>query len=151
MIDKSEVLWRMFSEHMTQARQQETLRSSVTTVLTTIGIGAIGLITFDKELNVTDLPVAILLTALGGFGALFSAKHYERFQHHIARGRSYRDELEAMLSDVDWKALRKRADEKHDAAFPRLVQMRQYRFWMLFHGLIGAVGLVLSALILIYL
>jgi hypothetical protein len=149
MNDKAELLWRMFNEHMTQARQQETLRSSATALLTTIAAAIIGLITFDREISRSDLPAAVFLVALGGFGALFGAKHYERFQFHIARGRSYRDELEAMLSGTDWKRIRQSADQRHEPEFPRLVKMRQHKFWVYFHAFIGLVGLALSGFILI--
>jgi hypothetical protein len=147
-LDKPEFLWRMFDEHMTQSRQQESLRSSVTTMLITLSAVVVGFITFDKELSRSDLPASFLLSALGVFGALFAAKHYERFMFHIARARAYRDEIERLFADTDWTALREQADAKHRAEFPRLVDMRQHRFWVIFHCLIAFVGAILSGIIL---
>jgi len=102
-LEKEEFLWRMINEHMTQARHQETLRSSMTTLLITLSGAIIAFITFDKELTATDLAPAFLLLFLGVFGVLFSAKHYERFNFHISRVRVYRKALEQSFPDVSWK------------------------------------------------
>jgi hypothetical protein len=99
-LEKEEYLWRMVNEHMTQARHQETLRSSMTTLLVTLSVATVGFVTFDKELSLTDLAPSFLLLFLGIFGIFFSAKHYERFNFHIARVRSYRDALEGCFPDV---------------------------------------------------
>jgi hypothetical protein len=70
-LDKEEFLWRMVNEHMTQARHQETLRSSMTTLLITLSSAIIAFVTFDKDLSSIDLPAAFLLLFLGIFGVFF--------------------------------------------------------------------------------
>lgn len=148
-LEKEEYLWRMVNEHMTQARHQETLRSSMTTLLVTLSVAIVGFITFDKDLSNTDLAPAILLFSLGAFGILFSAKHYERFNFHIARVRSYRNALEGFFPDVQWKTLREDADKYHELKFPQIVKQRQHWFWLVLHGINAVLGLILTALILI--
>lgn len=148
-LEKEEYLWRMVNEHMTQARHQETLRSSMTTMLVTLSGAIVGFITFDKELSNTDLAPSFLLFFLGAFGVFFSAKHYERFNFHIARVRSYRNALERHFPDVQWKELREEADKYHEPKFPRLVKQRQHMLWLVLHGVNGAIGLVLTAAILL--
>ena len=147
-LEKDEYLWRMVNEHMTQARHQETLRSSMTTLLVTLSGAIVGFITFDKELSPTDLAPAFLLFFLGAFGVFFSAKQYERFNFHIARVRSYRNALEQYFPDVRWKEIREEADKYHEARFPNLVKQRQHILWLVLHGVNATLGLVLAAIIL---
>src|SRR5205823_6558463 len=54
-----DVLWKMYHEHCTQGRHHETQRSSVASALIAISGGVIGLITFDKAVTATDLPLAV--------------------------------------------------------------------------------------------
>jgi hypothetical protein len=148
-LEKEEYLWRMVNEHMTQARHQETLRSSMTTMLVTLAGVIVGFVTFDRELSPTDLAPSILLFFLGVFGISFSAKHYERFNFHIARVRSYRSALEKCFHDVQWKELREEADRYHKHKFPRLVNQRQHRLWLVLHGVTASIGFVLTVVIIL--
>jgi|GEM_PF-2115032 len=146
-LEKEEYLWRMVNEHMTQARHQETLRSSMATLLVAFSGAIVGFITYDKELSPTDLAPAFLLFFLGAFGVFFSAKHYERFNFHIARVRSYRKALEKYFPDVNWKGLRDEADTYHETRFPRFVKQRQHVLWLVLHGVAAVLGMILIALI----
>lgn len=148
-LEKEEYLWRMVNEHMTQARHQETLRSSMTTLLVTLSVAIVGFITFDKQLSPTDLAPSTLLFFLGAFGIFFSGKHYERFNFHIARVRSYRNALERCFPDVQWSELREEADTYHEPKFPRLIKQRQHRLWLVLHGINAILGVVLTAIILL--
>ncbi len=144
-----DVLWKMYQEHCTQGRHHETQRSTVAGALIAISGGVMGLITFDKAVTITDLPLALFLFALGGFGAVFSSKHYERFNLHMARARHHRDELDSLLPGAPLKRLKKAADDQHNAAFPRMSVLRLNRFWLWFYVLLATVGVVLSILSII--
>jgi len=139
-----DVLWKMYQEHCTQGRHHETQRSTVAGALVAIAGAVIGLVTFDKAVSPMDLPLTFFLFLLGGFGAVFSAKHYERFRLHMERARRYRDELDRLLPDSLLKRLKEEADTKHNEEFPRLKDLRLNRFWLWLYVLIAALGLVLS-------
>ena len=147
-LEKEEYLWRMVNEHMTQARHQETLRSSMTTLLVTLSGAIVGFITFDKVLWLTDLAPSLLLFFLGAFGIFFSAKQYDRFDFHIARVRSDRNALERYFPDGQWKELREEADKYHVTKYPHLVKQRQNILWLVLHGVNATLGLVLTTIIL---
>jgi hypothetical protein len=70
------------------------------------------------------------LLLLGAFGALFSAKHYERFSFHMERARGYRDALERFLPNTQIKAMKQAADDRTRDEFPRLYDLRIFRFWV---------------------
>jgi hypothetical protein len=148
-LETEEFLWRMVNEHMTQARHQETLRSSMTTVLITLAGLIVSVVAFDKASSVGDLAPSLLLLLLGVFGIFFSAKHYERFNFHIARVRSYRAQLEESFPDVSWKTLREEADAYHDARFPKMVRHRQNQLWLILHGAIALLGATLALLVVL--
>lgn len=81
----------------------------------------IGIVTFDKTIAApADLPLILLLIALGIFGAVFSMKHYERFSLHMERARRYRDALDALLPGQPLRTLKQKADVAHKEKFPRM-------------------------------
>ena len=134
----------MYQEHCTQGRHHEAQRSTVAGALIAISGGVMGLITYDKTIASTDLRLALFLFVLGAFGAVFSSKHYERFNLHMARARHHRDELDALLPGSPLKRLKKAADAQHNAEFPRLSVLRLNRFWLWFYVLLATIGAVLS-------
>jgi len=145
-----DVLWKMYQEHCTQGRHHETQRSTVAGALIAIAGAVIGLVTFDKTVSPTDLPLTAFLFVLGAFGAVFSAKHYERFCLHMERARRHRDELDGLLPSSPLKRLKKEADAKHNAEFPRLKDLRLNRFWTWLYVLIAMLGLALSVVALFF-
>jgi hypothetical protein len=148
-LDKEEFLWRMVNEHMTQARHQETLRSSMTTLLVTLSGAIVAFVTFDKGLTSVDLPPSVLLLFLGVFGVFFSAKHYERFNFHIARVRAYRRALEECLPNIAGKELRENADKYHEERFPTIVKLRQHWLWLVLHSVNALIGVILVGTIVV--
>lgn len=145
-----DVLWKMYQEHCTQGRHHETQRSTVAAALIAISGGVIGLITFDKAVTATDLPLAFFLFVLGAFGAVFSAKHYERFSLHMERARRHRDALDKLLPGTPLKQLKKDADEKHAKEFPHLEGVRLHRFWFWLYALLATLGIVLSVVAVLF-
>lgn len=102
--------------------------------------GVIGLITFDRAVTATDLPLALFLLVLGAFGEVFSAKHYQRFSLHMERARRHRYALDALLPGVSLKRLKKEADESHSRDFPHLEGVRLHRFWLWLYVLLAVLG-----------
>ena len=138
-----DVLWKMYQEHCTQGRHHESQRSSVAAALIAVAGAIIGLVTFDDSISGWDVPLTLLLAAIGAFGALFSAKHYERFSMHMERARAYRDALDETLPGRPLKPLKVAADEISARDFPLIRPLRLNRFWTGLYLLICAIGLVL--------
>jgi hypothetical protein len=136
--------WKLYQEHCTHMRHHETQRSTVAASILTIAAVVVGVITFDKQIVPTDLPLSVLLIVLGAFGALFSAKQYERASMHTERARRYRDAIDSMLDGAPLKKLKRAADEDHAKAFPRLESLRLNRFWGALYLLLSLLGVALS-------
>jgi hypothetical protein len=138
--------WKMYQEHCTHVRHHETQRATVAASILAIASALIGLVTFDKAIVATDLPLTTLLIFLGAFGALFSSKQYERASMHTERARHYRDAIDATFEGKPLKRLKEAADEEHSNNFPNLERLRLNKFWLGLYTLLSVIGLVLSVI-----
>lgn len=138
--------WKLYAEHCTHVRHHEGQRSTVAASILAIASAIIGLVTFDKGIVASDLPLTILLAVLGCFGALFSAKQYERASLHTERARRFRDAVDATLPGKPLKSLKREADAAHEQDFPRLEKLRLNKFWVALYLLLSTIGIVLSVI-----
>ena len=98
-----DLYWKMYSEHATQARQHETLRGTIATILVSV---AAALISFHGNLvkpTASEHPnetvaAGIALIVLGVMGMLLSYKHYERNRHHTKILSKFRRAIDKTLS-----------------------------------------------------
>jgi hypothetical protein len=141
-------LWNMCQENYTQGRHHETQRSAVSSAMIAIATGIIGLVTFDRRLSFTDLPLTLLLTVLGLFGLGFSLKQYERWRLHMERAKKYRNKLDELLADHPLKALKRQADLAHNQKFKRMSKIRLHWLWGTLNLFIAGLGLILTILAL---
>lgn len=138
--------WKLYAEHCTHVRHHESQRSTVAASILAIASAIIGLVTFDKKIVISDVPLTVLLVLLGCFGALFSAKQYERASLHTERARRYRDAVDAILEGRPLKKLKQEADAAHGQDFPRLEKLRLNKFWVALYLLLAAIGVALSVI-----
>jgi uncharacterized membrane protein YidH (DUF202 family) len=148
-VDNIDVLWQLYKDNIEQGRHHETQRSNVASVLVAVSAGLLALITQDKQISVTDLPLTTFLVIIGFFGILFSAKQYERFSAHMDRAREYRGALESELTKRGTPTpivqLKQQADEHSKRAHPVLSRLSLHWFWVLLYFLITCLGALLSA------
>ena len=151
----ADVLMKLYQEHCTQGRHHETQRSAVVTAIIAVASVITGLITYDRAITRSDLPLTFFLIVLGVFGAAFAMKHYERFNLHTERGRTHRDALDTLLGQVLGTAaplqpLRATANAKNAGAYPRLSKLRLHYWWLSLGLLIATLGIVLSVIALFF-
>lgn len=149
MKDKSDILWGMYQEHYVNARHHETLRANVTNFIIIVS-GAIGSLVATGGLNRSDLPLTILLTFIGLFGALFSAAHSDRYLAHQRRAIAFREQLDKLLfgnADKTLKDIKDETDKKRYKDFPVLKYMvSAHWLWLLFPLIVALIGILLSIL-----
>ncbi|HEX8904142.1 MAG TPA: hypothetical protein VF771_04830 [Longimicrobiaceae bacterium] len=133
-------LWKLYLDHYTYVRHHDTQRSTVAGAFVAISAALLGLITFDRGITVTDLPAAIFLIVLALFGALFSAKQWERSAFHAQRAREYRNRLDELLGGTAIRDLKAQADAAHAKEFPVLSRLRIHAFWIGLYLLVAAIG-----------
>jgi hypothetical protein len=145
-----EILFGLYQDNINQGRHHETQRATVTSSILAIDAIIIGLITFDKCINSSDVPLTIFLTVLGIFGAAFTLKHYERYSLHMQRARVYRNKLDKIFMDGLVFTLKKNADEENDKEFPILKNLRLHYWWTALHLIVSVIGTVLTIIAIFF-
>lgn len=147
MADTSDVLLKTIEEQWSQARQSEDQRATMTNYIIAISTAILGFIV-NRGLVRDVLPLTILLVLLGVFGAIVSAKLYERFNLHVHRIGKYIRRLEELHPDAQVRQLQNTADEEHKSEFPRLVKLRLHWLWLALHSSIALLGVVTTVIAL---
>ena len=98
MSEHFDVLLALYKEHVEMARQHETQRSTLTSLILAIAGVLIGFAASFKFGKPWIIP--IILIFLGVFGALFSRKHYERNRYHSRIAAEFRNQIDPSIGDV---------------------------------------------------
>lgn len=139
-----EGLWTMFLENRNHIRHYESQRSTVAGALVAIAAALIGLVTFDKGITLSDVPAASFLVVLGLFGAVFSAKQWERATRQAQQARHWRNKIDDLLGGTTLLAdVEREADSVHKKQFPRLERLKVHTFWIALYLMIAAIGAIL--------
>jgi hypothetical protein len=110
----------------------------------------LGIITFKKEITSVELPLIFFLFLLGGFGAVFSAKQYERYCFHRERARGYRAAIDELFAGAPLATINKLADKKSKQAFPILFDFPLHTFWFWLYIVICILAILLAILAQFY-
>ena len=145
-MDTADLWLKLFQEYAAEARHHEQQRATVTGFFSALAAGVLTLVGFDNSLNLSDLPAALFLIAIGVFGAMFSAKQYERYYVCMERARQIRSALEEAIPGSRILELKLTADKLASNRFPRLHRWRLGLFWVALHGLIASFGLLVAVM-----
>jgi TctA family transporter len=148
-MDQVELLWKLFDDNRQYAKHHENQRASAANITMIVSAGILGLITFDRQLSLSDLPLAMFQTLVGLFGAAFSAKHYERIRLHLYRAEQYLMKIDALMPEVGIAKLRAEANQKTATRFPRLSRLQLHWFWVVLHLFLASVGAAIMGIILL--
>ncbi|WP_345012032.1 hypothetical protein [Streptomyces shaanxiensis] len=164
-------LWRYYDEHAAQARQHETLRATVTSILAAISAAVVAL-SGVGGLSTADIPAGVVVLVLSVLGVALSIKHYERNRFHtkvLSATRTAIDDLQRnpALEVPRTGDLRKAGKREHKEEFsvrrrpaehsperPAVkvspwVDVRLHMLWLglpVCIGLVGVLLIVLSAI-----
>jgi len=128
-METKDVLLAMYTEQTTQARQHEDMRATAANLIFGAGALVAGWLFKDADQSHGQDAFAIGLIFIGLFGALISAKHYERNRYHVAIARSYRRALEELLPESKITALRDAGACDHTKKHPLLSAIRLNWMW----------------------
>jgi hypothetical protein len=170
-----DMLLELYKEQRDLGIHHENQRSTVSNLILTVATVLIALISIDNHLTKSDLPVALTLTFLGIFGALFTLKNYERFSFHRHRSRLIRKAIDAALkwgelnNDEDHRiryeiratlgldmknsdqllieAIVNKANDQYKGKNRFLYKIDLHNFWVGLHLVISVVGLAIIIII----
>lgn len=145
-----EFYWRMYNENATQARQHETLRGTVSTILASIGSGILALYgTFNVRFSgLLPMATGVTLIVLAIIGGLVSYKHYERNRLHVSVLRKLRNEIDAILSPIGGSISNsiRLGRKDHEVEYPLSTRkLRLHVLWIAIFGFYIVAGLVIVA------
>ena len=152
MADTTEVLLRTIEEEWAQARQSENQRANITYLVVLIAAAIQGLFA-QTGFGKNALPLTILLVVLGVYGAVASAKLYERFKFHHDRIRKLRIKIDE-ICQINTNQIIYDADEEHMKRWQQwedqhkfgclfnLSKFRLNRIWLMLHIFIVILGIV---------
>lgn len=152
--DQKDLLWGLYLEYHTHSRHIETLNTSAVSYMLLVSSALITVITYDRTINLYDLPLCIIVSFLGLITGLFSASYIERYFR-------YREESEQILANLDsflfeGKApttlaqLRDDADKAHYSAgwssWVAKIAVSSHLFWLVLPIVVFIVGVFLTYL-----
>ena len=149
MSDTIDVLLYFIEENWTQTRQHENQRATISNLIVIIAAAISGVIT-QSGFNKDSLPLALILVALGIYGAIASAKLYERSQYHNKRANYLRTRLDELCPDAEIVKLKTLADKEHRDHYPILAtRISLHNVWLLLHIFIALLGAVFTIIIIL--
>jgi uncharacterized membrane protein YeaQ/YmgE (transglycosylase-associated protein family) len=141
MTDETDILMEYCKEEWTHARYLEDQRAAITNIVILIASALTGFLA-QKGLGKETVPLTILMTLLGIFGAFTSEKLYELTQLHINRARHWRRRIDGMYPEIDATKLKEQAIVEHAAKYPMLSRMHLHHLWLLLHLGITVTGVI---------
>jgi hypothetical protein len=138
VMEKDQLYWGMYQEHVAQARQHENQRERMTALVVGITTAALAF-TAQNGLTWTDLLLTVPLIPLGIFGRQFSHKHYERNRFHVSIAAEYVKEIDSNIY-----APRTKAEATHKNKYTHVFDQRLYVFWEQLHYAVALLGVLAS-------
>ena len=138
MADEVDVLLKFCEEQWAQCRQSETQRSTVTNFVITIAAATLAFIG-HKGFVIGSLPLAVFLFVLGLYGAITSAKLYERWQFNRNRAHYWYKRIDELKPDAQLLHLKQLADDHYNK---KLRQVRLHWLWIALHIIISLIGIL---------
>lgn len=146
MPDSVSILLDKYKEHRTQARQHETLRSTLVTVTGAAAGAVLGFAGATGADKTFKLAATVFLVMMGTFAALMAYKHYERFRYHTALAKEFDKRLVSLSDKIVNLENYDVIKAKHCRRFGWVVEARAHVGWVLFPALIAVLGLSLLVL-----
>ena len=149
MVDTIDVLLHFIEENWTHARQHENQRATLSNLVVIIAVAICGAMT-QTGFTSNALPFSLILIALGLYGAIASAKLYERSQYHINRARYLRARLDELCPEAEILQRKNDADKEHQKQYRLLAtKLDLHNVWLALHIIILMIGLLVTIIILL--
>ncbi|HEY3304927.1 MAG TPA: hypothetical protein VGL70_15490 [Candidatus Binatia bacterium] len=140
---EADVLWQLIKDNFEQARAHETYRADISKLVITLAGILVGTLSVTGVTPRGEKVVWLAVGVLGIYGALASAKHYERNRMHVATAQHLLDKLKDLAgfqSDLNkvFKDFQSARNWKHSP----LASLSLNWLWTGFPGLLGAAALL---------
>jgi hypothetical protein len=147
---RKDLLWGLYSDLRTHARHAEALRSNVVNFMIVIASVLVAMIANDGRVAEEELPLCVVVVAIGLLGLAFAASYTELYERNRSRAMRVRQALddEYFTDGTTMESLLRDADSVHQSAlryrWSRRLTGSTQRFWLVLPGLIVLAGLLLG-------
>lgn len=141
-----EILWGLYQENRAASRHHEDQRTATASMLVAVCAAVIAVVTLDRVVSWSDLPLTLLLTAIGAFGVALSLKQYERCQLHRLRAKRILERIDETFGETGASALLSVIDQEHVHETRALWCQPLHRWWTGLYALLLAFGVMLTLL-----
>ncbi|MGC1375218.1 MAG: hypothetical protein WA821_03290 [Anaerolineales bacterium] len=142
------VLLRAVDEQWNQIRHLEDQRATFTNIVIVVSVGIVGFIV-QQGISIAIVPLAVMLIMLGLYGAIASAKFYERYRFHQKHAAFWNKRINQLAPKANLIELGELASKEHLSQYAFISKMRVNTIWTTFNIIIAIVGIALTILGLI--
>jgi Na+(H+)/acetate symporter ActP len=137
-----DVYWKMYSEHASQARQHETLRGTVSSIIVAVIAALLGLSKNGQNTHFVGWAIVVLALV----GALLSIKHYERNRLHARILGAFGEAMNCILGkhNIALSTINQKARERHKKDYRLLSAISLYMLWLCIFLALMMAGLFLA-------
>ncbi|WP_135236314.1 hypothetical protein [Nocardia sp. CS682] len=143
MADVADVLLKQMESERAQAMHSETQRSVLSNMILVLSAAGLGFLS-QRGLRPSALVITLPLLGIGLYGALATAKFYERFLFHYRQECAMRSRLDALLPELGLVDTVRQVEADHDDRNPISRKVRIHVLWESLHLSIAAIGLALT-------
>ncbi|MFC9440578.1 hypothetical protein [Nocardia sp. NPDC057030] len=147
MADVNDILLKQMELERAQALHVENQRATLSNMILVLSAAGLGFLA-QRGLGTSSLAVTIPLIGLGWYGALSTARLYERFLHHYDLQVAMQVRLDAQLPELQLIETIQQTNAGHDVRHPRIRRIRLHILWESLHLAIAGIGLILTAIAL---
>ena len=144
----SDILLAYWQEQRIQARHSEEQRATLTNLILIISAATLGFLS-QWGWTLRSLALTIPLVFLGLYGAIASAKLYERNLYHYEQAMAFSRLLSEATGVVDHEELLREVRRGFSANHPVMYWLRLYMLWIALNAMIALLGLVLSVVLVV--
>jgi hypothetical protein len=157
IVEEKNILLEMYKDQMVHSRHHEVLRARVSSMIIAVVAGLLGLITYEKQVNMDKLLMIILLIVVGAFGLLLTMKQYQHLLRHLERACGFAEKIQELYPCTKILEIIEEGTNKDKNKYPSSVikkipyfpKPELNTFWVALHIIIIILGIVLLAKYLI--
>jgi len=146
-MDSKSVILEYWKDQRAQARHTETQRATFTNIILIVAAAMLGFVA-QKGFHESCLALTVTIIFLGLFGAVTSAKYYERYNVHIEQAIRFSEVLTAQEQEYDHEKILDPVRIDH-ASRNRLERLRLNKLWIAFNLIVAFIGLAMTIIIVI--
>ncbi|WP_306359813.1 hypothetical protein [Nocardia sp. CC227C] len=119
------------------------------TLVVVIGaVGGMSYVALQSDSRIMSAAVASAVGVLGLFGALISAKYYERFKLHTYGAEHFQRRLSELYPDLRIEQLWSENESQHKQRYKTLSSIRLHHLWVAAHLGIALLGGTVAIIVL---